>query len=239
MNFLSERLDAFRDAIDGRERPAGIAAVLLATTLVIGGTWWWLDARWTPPPSIFDSPVDDVLGYLAMEDFNQLSLEERMNYLSEFASRFRGFEQEDSAATAAFLAGVTGSTREQMRQNARTLAKDVLLDGAEGYFATSEAERGAYLDDWLASWQRRAEEMVTGNERAMDDDARAAKIKEDARADMMRERDPDDLPPLDSRATARFLGLWRSDIEAASTPREQGQIIRFMEDLGAHIAISG
>lgn len=240
MNPLSDRIDALREAIDGRERPAAIAAtVLLASTLLIGGTWWWLDTRWTPPPSIFDSPVDDVVGYLAMDDFSQLSLEERMKYLGEFASRFRGFDQEDSAATAAFLAGVTGSTREQMRQNARTLAKDVLLDGAEGYFATSEAERGAYLDEWLAGWQRRAEEMVTGDARAMDDDARAAEIKDDARADMTRERDPDDLPPLDSRATARFLGLWQSDIEAASTPREQGQIIRFMEDLRVHIALSG
>lgn len=240
MNPLSERIDALREAIDGRERSAGIAAtVLLASTLLIGGTWWWLDTRWTPPPSIFDSPVDDVVGYLAMDDFSQLSLEERMKYLGEFASRFRGFDQKDSAATAAFLAGVTGSTREQMRQNARTLAKDVLLDGAEGYFATSEAERGAYLDEWLAGWQRRAEEMVTGDARAMDDDARAAEIKDDARADMTRERDPDDLPPLDSRATARFLGLWQSDIEAASTPREQGQIIRFMEDLRVHIALSG
>lgn len=240
MNPLSERIDALREAIDGRERPAGIAAtVLLAATLLIGGTWWWLDARWTPPPSIFDSPVDNVLGYLAMEDFSQLSLEERMKYLGEFASRFRGFDQEDSAATAAFLAGVTGSTREQMRQNARTLAKDVLLDGAEGYLATSESERSAYLDDWLAGWQRRAEEMVTGDARAMDDDARAAEIKDDARADMMRERDTDGLPPLDSRNTARFLGLWQSDIEAASTPREQGQIIRFMEDLRVHIALSG
>ena len=79
-----------------------------------------------------DSPVDDVLGYLAMEDFNDLPLEERMRYLGEFASRFRGFQQEESAATAAFLAGVTGDTREQMRQNARVLAKDVLLEGAEG-----------------------------------------------------------------------------------------------------------
>ena len=80
--------------------------------------------------------------------------------------------------------------------------------------------------------------MALGNARAMDDEARAAEIKEDAREDMARERDPDDLPPLDTRVTARFLGFWSNDIEAASTPREQGQIIRFMEDLRVHLALS-
>ncbi|MEE2971529.1 MAG: hypothetical protein VX672_00240 [Planctomycetota bacterium] len=243
MNALTDRLDSLRDSLSelvyGRERTVGFAAAgLVALTVVTGGVWWWLDARWTPPPSIFDSPVDDVLGYLAMEDFNELPLEERMRYLGQFASRFRGFQQEESAATAAFLAGVTGNTREQMRQNARVLAKDVLLEGAEGYFATPEAERGSYLDRWLAGWQRRAEEMAMGSARVMDDEARATEIKEDAREDMARERDPNDLPQLDTRVTARFLGFWSNDIEAASTPREQGQIIRFMEDLRVHLALS-
>ena len=144
----------------------------------------------------------------------------------------------ESAAAAAFLAGVTGPTREQMRQNARTLAKDVLLEGAEGYFATDEAERGRYIDDWLAGWQRRAEEMVMGEARPIDDGARADEIRADAREDMMRDRDGDRMPGIDDRTTSRFLGFWRSDIESASTPKEQGQIIRFMEDIRVHLALS-
>ena len=139
---------------------------------------------------------------------------------------------------AAFLAGVTGPTREQMRQNARTLAKDVLLEGAEGYFATSDDERGKYIDDWLAGWQRKAEEMFRGEPREMDDETRADNIRAEAREDMMRDRDTDRISPLDSRMTSRFLGFWRSDIESASTPREQGQIIRFMEDIRVHLALS-
>jgi hypothetical protein len=242
MNSLADRIASLRDEIerwmDGRERAVLMSAgAVLSIAVVSVAGWWWLASRWTPPPSIFDSPVDDVLGYLAMDDFNQLSMEERMAYLGDFANRFRGFRQEESAAAAAFLAGVTGSTRETMRQNARTLAKDVLLDGARGYFAAEDADRARYLDEWLARWQRRAEEMVRGEARPMDDAARIKEIRAQAQDDMTRVRKPGDLPPLDSRSTARFLGFWQSDVESASTPREQGQIIRFMEDLRMHLAV--
>ena len=239
MSGIGDWIDDLRHSMIGQERKvvigtASTVALVLAVTL----GWWWMAARWTPPPSIFDSPVDDVLGYLAMDDFNQLSVEERLRYLREFASRFRGFQQEESASAAAFLAGVTGPTREQMRQNARTLAKDVLLEGAEDYLATPDDERGRFIDDWLAGWQRRAEEMVGGEARPIDDATRAAEIRAEAKEDMMRDRDADDMPPLDDRMTSRFLGFWRSDIESASSPREQGQIIRFMEDIRVHLALT-
>ena len=157
MNGFGDRIDTLRHSLDGREKEVLIGTVSVAVlTAVVWLGWIWMASRWSPPPSIFDSPVDDVLGYLTVDDFNQLSVEERLKYLGEFATRFRGLQQEESASMAAFLAGVTGPTREQMRQNARTLAKDVLLEGAEGYFATPDDQRGRYIDDWLAGWQRRA-----------------------------------------------------------------------------------
>lgn len=239
MNGFGDRIDTLRHSLDGREKEVLIGTVSVAVlTAVVWLGWIWMASRWSPPPSIFDSPVDDVLGYLTVDDFNQLSVEERLKYLGEFATRFRGLQQEESAAMAAFLAGVTGPTREQMRQNARTLAKDVLLEGAEGYFATPDDQRGKYIDDWLAGWQRRAEEMVMGEPRAIDDQTRAEGIRADARQDALRDRDTSRMPTLDNRMTSRFLGFWRSDIEAASTPREQGQIIRFMEDIRVHLILS-
>jgi hypothetical protein len=243
MTGLIARVDEFRYELsrrfDGRERSlVGSIGAAFAIVVLAAASWWLFATRWTPPPSIFDSPVDDVLGYLAMDDFNRLSMEERVAYLADFAERFRSAGQAESAAAAAFLAGVTGPVRETMRQNARTLAKDVLLDGARGYFGTPDAEKSRYLDDWLAGWQRRAEEMVLGAARPLDDKARAEEIRNRVQDDMARDRDPDDLPPLDSRMTSRFLGFWQSEVESSSTPREQGQIIRFMEDLGSHLTQS-
>jgi hypothetical protein len=223
--------------ISGRERTVAKASIAtVAGVLFLLIMVWWLGSRWRPPPSIFDSPVDDVLGYLALDDFNSLSLEERMRYLTDFAGRFQGFAQDESASAAAFLAGITGPTREQMRQNARILVKDVLLEGAEGYFAVSEADRGKFLDDWMAGWQRKAEEMIGQGADGRSDEERAAEIRADAREDMTRERDTDRIPGLDERAAQRFIGFWQSDVDSASTPREQGQIIRFLDDLRVHVS---
>ena len=208
----------------------GIALILLV--FVFGG-FWWFSMRWQPPPSIFDSPVDDTLGYLAMDDFNQLSLEERMRYLTDFADRFRGLAQQESAGAAAFLAGLTGPTREQMRQNVRILAKDILLDGAEGYLSLPEDERASFLDEWIAEWMRRGERMALGEEREFSDEERLERMNERSRRDFMRDRD--DVPKMDGEDAVRFIDFWRSDVEVASTPREQGQILRFLEDLRGHL----
>ena len=51
----------------------------------------------------------------------------------------------------------------------------------------------------------------------------------------MRERDLDRIPKVTGENVSRFIDFWQTDIEIASTPREQGQIIRFLEDLGGHL----
>ena len=74
------------------------------------------------------------------------------------------------------------------------------------------------------------------NAGARSDEERAAELRSQGREDMSRERDPDRIPELDGRAAERFIGFWQSDVDSASTPREQGQIIRFLDDLRVHIA---
>ena len=220
---------------DDRKRLGAIGGLLVLVMVVGSGGFWWLDSRWQSPPSIFDAPVDDALGYLALDDFNSLSLEERMSYLTDFAQRFRGMQQEESASAAAFLAGLTGPTREQMRQNARVLAKDILMDGAEGYLSLPEAERAAFLDEWMSRWMKAGERFMLGEERGMTDEERLARVNEESREDVMRERHLDRIPKVTGENVSRFIDFWQTDIEIASTPREQGQIIRFLEDLRGHL----
>jgi len=236
MSFLSDITYRLQMADRDQYRRAGMfgGAVLVLLLLVFGG-FWWFSMRWQPPPSIFDSPVDDTLGYLALDDFNQLSLEERIRYLTDFADRFRGLAQSESASAAAFLAGLTGPTREQMRQNVRILAKDILLDGAEGYLSLPEEERAAFLDEWLAEWMRRGERMALGEERELSDEERIDRVNDRSRRGAMRDRENIDVPKMDGEDAVRFIDFWRSDVEVASTPREQGQILRFLEDLRGHM----
>ena len=225
-----------RSTIDERRREAAVGSGLLVVLLLGALSWWLLANRFQPPPSIFESPVEDVLGYLSMDDFSQLPLEERMEFLLEFSDRFRGMSQQDSAAMAAFLAGLSGPVREQATDNARNLAKDILATGAEQYVNLPADQRAAFLDSWLAEWTRFGERMVRGEERSgVTDEERVGDIKDGARADSTRAMDADAIPALTATSAVRFMDIWASEVETTASPREQGQIVLFMQDLRKHL----
>ncbi|MFM2163798.1 MAG: hypothetical protein RL325_235 [Planctomycetota bacterium] len=241
MSLLERMLDA-RDRLDAaiveawesrrREIALGGAGIAACALLGLGG-YWWLEVRFRPPPSIFDSPVDDVLGYFALDDFSQLPIEERIRFLRELADRFRGMSQADSATMAAFLAGLSGPAREQATQNARVLAKDVLAQGADEYFKVPEKDRGKYIDEWLVRWLKTGERIATGKESERTDDEMLADIREQGERGRQRaaERPSDRMPSLTEGGAMRFLDFWASDVEKASSPKEQGQIVRFLGDV--------
>src|SRR5262245_43504898 len=96
-----------------RRRTILAAALALVAASVAGASvYWWTSVRWRPPPSIFDAPVNDVIGYLAIDDFSRLPMQERVRFLVEFADRFRGLGQGESAVMAGFIAGLSGPARE-------------------------------------------------------------------------------------------------------------------------------
>ena len=74
-----------------------------ALLLVVIVAWWWGFLRIRKPPSIFDSPVDDTLGYLALKDFSRLPVEERVRFMLDFAQRFRHTRQAVGARQAGFM----------------------------------------------------------------------------------------------------------------------------------------
>lgn len=231
-------LNDLRSTLDRRRREIALAAVaivvLLAMTLAL---YWWIALRWKPPPSIFDSPVDDALGYLALPDFSKLPVEERVKFLLELADRFRSLEPGESAAAAAFLAGIVGPARDQVHRNARELAKDVLAGAAAKYMDLPEEERAAFIDEWLAEWMRMGERVTRGEERKRTDDERVEEARRDTQRnrERMAERGPQ-APALDEKSAGRFLDFWQGEVEQAATPREQGQIVRFMQDVRKHLS---
>jgi len=192
---------------------AGVSATVVA--LLVGAVWWWAVARVRRPPSIFDTPVDDTLGYLALKDFSRLPVDERVRFMLDFAQRFRSMQPGESAAAAAFLAGLGG--------------------GAEGYMALPEAERGRYIDAWIIRWQRTAELGLTGKESEKSDEDRLKDMRnEGERAERRRERFAGG-GALTDRGVGGFLDLWQGEVEPASSPREQGQIVRFLDDVRARM----
>jgi hypothetical protein len=232
--FRDRADDALRETWQAR-RPQIIGALggIVLAALAGYGVYWWVEVRFRPPPSIFDSPVDDVLGYFALDDFSQLPVEERIRFLRELADRFRGMSQSDSATMAAFLAGLAGPAREQATQNARVLAKDILAQGADDYFKLPESERGKYIDEWMVKWLKTGERIATGEENEKSDDERLKDLREQGERGRERaaNRPSDRMPSLTEDGAMRFLDFWASDVEKASSPKEQGQIVRFLGDV--------
>ena len=127
MSFaISYKVEMF---LQDRKRLAKIGAALLVAILACV-VLLWNAARLRPPPSIFDTPIDNTLSYLTMKDFSKLPLEERIRFMMDLAERFRSLKPGESAAMAAFLAGVAGPARDQLRENVKLIAKDVLAQGA-------------------------------------------------------------------------------------------------------------
>jgi hypothetical protein len=214
---------------EDRDRAVRVLAAASLAALLVGSGWLWLSSRWKAPPSIFDSPVDNVLGYFTTPDFNRLTVEERVRYVQQFVGRFRGMSQQDSVVAAAFLAGVTGKVREQLTQNVRILAKDILAEGAQKFVNLPESERGAFIDKWVADWFRFAETTATGKESTRTDEEILTGARAEARRGEERQRERMKGKELSQRGADRFLGFWQSEVEQASSPREQGQISRFMD----------
>jgi len=230
----------FRDRADEwivehrRRLGIGLGSAALCALLAVALASW-LGARWRPPPSIFDSPVDDVLGYLALDDFSKLPLKERVAFMIDLSDRFRGLSQDESVVMAGFFAGLTGPTREQVRQNARELARDVLAEGAAAYVNLPAAERAKFLDAWLVEWTKTGERIATGTVSDRSDEDRLTDLKGQAKRDATRERNPERIGSLTDGSATRFLDFWSSDVETAASPRQQGQITRFMTDMRNHL----
>ena len=233
---ISEAFEELSElVIDRRREVVSSLLALLICAFVVFFIWWWYVVRWQAPPSIFDSPVQNVLGYLAMDDFSQLPLEERVQFLLEFSDRFRGMEQSESATMAAFLAGISGPVRETATENVRTLAKDILVDGASDYVNLPFSERGEFLDAWVIRWTKVGERMAMGEEREKTDEERVADMKSQADRDSTRELDESRIPDLTAVSAVRFMDFWSSEVESTASPREQGQIVVFMTDLRKHM----
>ncbi|MGI9014014.1 MAG: hypothetical protein ACR2GY_07175 [Phycisphaerales bacterium] len=209
----------------------GIIGGILAIALLLG-TWWF--SRWQPPPSIFDSPIDNAIAYFTTDDFNQLPVDERMELIAQFIDRFRTLSQSESAVLASFMAGVSGRTREQLEENIRVLARDLMKDGADEYFQTPPDQRAAYLDEWVLKWMKFGERVERGEERDISDEKRLTDARSQGQRDTERmERDANDTR-LKERDAVRIMDMWRREIEAVATPKEQGQIMKFMDDLRQH-----
>ena len=216
--------------LEDRKRLAKISGALLVALLLCLALLWNA-SRLRQPPSIFDTPIDNTLGYLTLKDFSKLPLEERIRFMMDLAERFRSLKPSESAAMAAFLAGVAGPARDQLRNNVKMIAKDVLTEGAQNYMALPPEKRGAFLDEWIIKWQRKMEKVTTGKEEKKTDSERLDAMRDQGKRNEERQNRMTGGGNLSDRGANGFLDFWQGEIQGSSTPREQGQITKFLDDM--------
>lgn len=209
-----------RDRLNGpRARKVTAAAIVV---LLLGAGWMWFPHIHRKPPNIFDTPVDDVFGYLAMEDFSKLSVEERMAFLQGVMKRFRAMTQSESAIASSFFAGLTGPASEKLMNNARILGKDVLVQGAAEFLTKkTEPERDAYLDQWIMKWVRFGEES-TGQASNKSDQQVLGEMSTQAKKDVQR------TPEITPEMAQRIMDFWQRDVASVTNPKEESQIFQFL-----------
>ncbi|MCE9619289.1 MAG: hypothetical protein K8R92_05225 [Planctomycetes bacterium] len=216
--------------LEDRRKLAKIGGVLFAAILICVALVW-NSTRFRKPPSIFDTPIDNTLSYLTLKDFSKLPLAERIRFMLEFADRFRSMKASESAAMAAFLAGLAGPARDQLRDNIKSIAKDVLAEGAETYMSLPPSKRGEFIDSWVVQWQRTMEKAVTGKEDKKSDSERLDEMRDQGKRNEERQSARAGAGGLSDRGANGFLDMWQGEIQGSSTPKEQGQITKFLDDV--------
>ena len=85
----------------------------------------------------------------------------------------------------------------------------------------------------MVKWLKTGERIATGKDSEKPDDERLDDIRREGERGRERaaERPADRMPSLTEDGAMRFLDFWASDVEKASTPVEQGQIVRFLGDV--------
>lgn len=147
------------NAADARIRSIAAAAwrspvarnALGAAFLVLvasGGVGTWLMVRPKPVPDYAAGSIAAVFDFtLLTEEFNRLPVEERIRLIGQLYERMQSLSASDSAAMAAFFAGISGAAREQIERNASRLMLDVVDLAAKDYTNVPAEQREKYLAD--------------------------------------------------------------------------------------------
>jgi hypothetical protein len=134
-----------------------IAGVLLLVGASVGA---YFALRPRPMPDYENDPLDEIFDYTLLSDeFNRLPVEKRIELVSSIIGRLKNMGSGDSAMLAAFAAGIMGSAREQLEQNASKLAIDLWDKYADDYAKMKGEDRGAYLDKTFVEFQKTMELM--------------------------------------------------------------------------------
>jgi len=216
-----------------RRRLVSGAAVALG--LIGAGVFAYLESRPTPVPDYDTDPIDTLFDFtLLTDEFNRLSVEERLELLGTLYRRMEGMSASESVLLAAFAAQIEGQLRDQVEENISRLMFDTADMLAVKYQQLPSdadlAERQRALEDAYVEFVRlggvfdgrpvttpREEILQEGREEAQEREAQIA-----SRQSTLRQAD-------------WVFNTVQTSAEQFSTPQQRSRVTRFMRDMTRHL----
>lgn len=218
--------------IKDAKRVFGHATILWCLVFLSGFGFYAYWERHHKPNYALD-PIDDVAEFTFLrDDFNNLSIEERLKLIREFADRLRDASSSDSAMLASFAAGISGKAREQIAANASRLMLDMVDKSAIEYASLTGADREKFLEKSVIEWTRIADQVGGRGERT-DEEILADVKKETEQREKMRERMG---PERSARMASGIMSFLNNNVAKHSNPIQQQRTLQMMADVNKHFS---
>lgn len=212
------------------QRVGGGLAAAAAVALLVGGYIYW-DLHHKPNYAL--DPIDDVAEFTFLrDDFNNLSIDERLKLIREFADRLRDASSSDSAMLASFAAGISGKAREQIAANASRLMLDMVDKSAIEYASLTGPDREKFLEKSVIEWTRIADQVAGRGDRT-DEEILADIKKETEQREKMRERMG---PERSARMASGIMSFLNNNVAKHSNPIQQQRTLQMMADVNKHFS---
>jgi hypothetical protein len=136
-----------------------LAALLGTAGIGVGGYYLWPEPKPKPPPPVASSSVGDTITYMASTDFSRLPKDKRLAWVE---AQMRKFAEMSDEEFLKYWYETDRATRDQIRENMRTVMRERAQQHVQDYFKVPKADREAFLDqriDEIHQWEPRVSRM--------------------------------------------------------------------------------
>ncbi|MEZ6242511.1 MAG: hypothetical protein R3B57_05650 [Phycisphaerales bacterium] len=219
-------------------RPALRRALTITLGVVLGASALtvFLALRPIPQPDYETGDMDDLFNYtLLTDEFNNLSVDERLALLAELRKRLGSMDSGQSVLLAAFAARIKGEMREQLMENVSRLGVDIVDEYAIDYNpAASPEDRREFLLHSFVDLHKKMDKLE-GRERDMTDEQRLQEGFDQAQRDL----ETLENAQITGKQAGQLYGALYSTFGANASPQEQARTALFMRDMSRVLRSGG
>ncbi len=130
----------------------GAATVLALSGVGVAGYYLWPEGAPKPPPPVETATTQEAREYLASDDFKQLPLDQRTEWMGQAMRKVAQMEDEERRN---LWRNTDEQTRRRIGENMREMMTERINRDVETYHSLPESEREAFLDKQIDEMQQR------------------------------------------------------------------------------------